>query len=148
MIVLAILAPILCTSALFYLYFREKRRFINKLIEIQVPDQEGNTQVSNFTGAFARQIRLEIMNSIKGQELNQASQISRKMRGLEGAIAQDTLSMDPKMGAVLQMMPGVNKWVGKNPQLAQMIMGQLAGTMGQAAPDNHNEPVADAFNIK
>lgn len=139
MLLTLILVNLSMFGALIFFYIREKRRFFSFIANNLDPGKPSH--IYAVSEVIANQFCQAAMTSFKGTVAGKASGQARAEKGIEGAIVKDMITLaDPRMGAVMSMMPSLEKWVNKNPQLAGMAAQKLSGMFatgdnGKAVPD-------------
>lgn len=131
------------------LAFCKFRHIMNEFYEFITPASETEPSPMQLAvGKTVDAISDGMVKRVKGTMLGQLSGKSRAESAIDGAIAQDSLSLsNPVIGAVLQSMPSLAKILNRNPFLAELAMSKLAGKAGAAAPGNGNSPPARQFDF-
>ncbi len=153
MILAIIISQFVLAGGFIFLYLREKRRFFNKLHDLQVPRGEDQlSELGQVTQAVSSQIGQSIVLSLKQTAFGQASGAARQEKAIDGAIVQDMIGLsNPLMGAAIKSMPTLAKWINKHPDAAALAAQKLAGVIGgHGKSDNGEVPVEqleDSFSI-
>jgi len=133
-----ILTILACFGSLLYLYKREKKRFFNYMRENL--DPEKSSQIYGVTNVFAQQLGHAVLASVKGTGMGKASGTARLEKAVDAAIVKDSIGLQsPELAAILQLFPGVNKIIDKNPLAAGFAAQKLAEILGKGSGGNHAE---------
>ncbi len=154
MLLAIFISQILITVVLVLFYWRQKRNFLNKVQEIQVPKGDGQlSELGEFTQAIGQAMGQSIVLSLKQTAYGQASGAARQEKAVDGAIVQDMIGLgNPVLGLLINQMPKLSKAINKNPELAAMAAQKLGGLMANKGKSNNEgvvttEQLEDTFQI-
>jgi len=145
-----ILTQIAIFLGIYLIYRLEKRRFFDFLKKNLDPGKP--SQIYGVTDVIAKQLAQAAISSLKMGDLNKSSQAVRQEKAMDAAIVKDMIDMNnPGLGALIKMLPNVNKWVGKNPDMAALAaqkLGSLMQSRGNGSAVSTEQNTESVFEIQ
>lgn len=133
----------LCIFAIFFVAFRRLQSIHNDFRVFITPEAEGKpSPLGNFVAASADIIARSIVASAKAVFMGVQSGEARANATVDGDIAEGKVGLiNPAFGALLNSFPALKKTLRRNPQLVDLAISKLAGTVGKPANNGSSREI-------
>lgn len=107
------------------------------------PDEKTPSPLGNFVDTIAQMFARALVALVKTTQMGELSGVVRAEKAVNSAIAEDLVSQQPVLSAILQQFPALKKTLRRNPQLMDMAiqsLSKIAPGSGSRSGNNSNGP--------